>query len=499
MHLPRLFPFLVASGLFAAPPCQLPALKGERVFPGAEGGRFCTAQRLSVREASYQILVDDSGSMRGMLSQMPVLIAWVEQALSQVRRFDMNWSRSRSCAFSSSRPLAGCSGAQLSPGGLKGAGDTTLDEAISSARDFDLSVLLTDGAGAGGPATRECANGVDAACVGRALAAALQPRAGERAGVRGGVWLLPLLVHHNGPFFTEQLADPSSVDPAAIREAVTSDTRVAVEVSGLRRGASGTLSYQYSGPRVMLLIVIARQTDVGRAFVAALQARREYAQLSAIANFGEYRGGVAVMPAVEVYPGAASGLQWNALRVSQPTCLTLDARLRKDGRLSIGCSNPQDEAVLTLTASAPPDSFDCARLLMLPILRTELRQDRTLRAVRDYAWRGSAQDPARPVQLQLRLGCSAQWRSRLSGACHSAAQVVSRRDTAATIESLVSRKTTSPALSLIHRISSSSVIYAPHKAFQLVETLERFYRTVQPLDASSQEVILGTIDLCWIQ
>jgi hypothetical protein len=429
---------------------------------------------------------------------MPALLAWIDQALSHMRRFEMSWSKTRACAFSGARPLSGCGGRQLSAASLKGAGDTTLDEAIASARDYDLSIIVTDGAGAGGAATKECATGVDAACVGRSLALALQPRAGEKAEPRGGVWMIPLVGHHNGPLFTEQLADPSSVDPASISEAVKADTSVAAEASGFRRDASGMLFYQYSGPRTFLLAIIARQTDLGRAFVAALQARMQYAQVARLEKLSEYRGGLSALPALELYPGAAAGLRWSNLRVSQPACITLDARLRKDGAISIGCSNARDEATVTLTATAPPDSYDCARLLMLPVMRTEIRQDRAFNAIRDYAWRGSAEDPRLPLQLQLQVACSRQWQSRLAGSCATVARVVSRRDLSATVESLVSGKGGNEALGLVRKISSSSVIYAPHRAFQLVETLERFYRAVLPLTASTQEAILGSIDFCWI-
>lgn len=499
MSVRRVAALLLAISAAAAQPCQLPPLKGEKIFPGADAGRFCTGQRLGVREASYQVLADDSGSMRGLVGQMPALLAWIDQALSHMRRFEMTWSRARTCAFSSARPLAGCTGRQLGVGSLKGAGDTTLDEAIASARDYDLTIILTDGAGASGAATRECAGGVDAACVGRSLALALQPRAGEKVELRGGLWMIPLVGHHRGPLFTEQMANPSSIDPAALRQAVTADTKVAVEASGFRRTSSGALLYDYSGPRVFLLFVISRHTDLGRAFVAALQARMEYSQIGRLEKLGDYRGALAALPALELYPGAAAGIRWTGLRVGQPACLTFDARLRKDGKLSVGCSNPRDEAVVTLTAAVAPDSYDCARLLMLPVLRTEIRQDRTLNAVRDFAWRGTAQDPSRPLQLQLRLACSRQWQSRLASSCAAAANIVSRRDLPATVEALVSNKGGNAAMVMLRGVSNSSIIYAPHRAFQLVETLERFYSTLQSLDVSSHEAVLGSLDLCWIQ
>jgi hypothetical protein len=491
--------FSLLAAWVAAQPCKLPALGGERTYPGAEAARYCTPQKLGIREASYQILVDDSGSMRGVGRQLPDALAWIEQALSHMLRFEMAWSRSRGCFFSAARPVASCQSARISPTGFQGSGGTTLDTAIASAKDYDLTVILTDGAGASGSPTGVCASGVDAACVGRALAETLQPRAGEPAGIRGGLWLVPLMAQHAGPLYTEQRAELSSIDPARIRETVAKETKASAEADSFRLDRDGQLFYQYKGPRVLLLLVLARRSDLGRAFIAALQARRDYSQIQSIDSLAGFSGKLAALPAVELFPGVATGLRWTQLRVAQPACVTFDARIRPDGKLAIACSNPNDEAIVTLTAASTPESLDCARLLNLPVLRTELRADRGLPSIRQAAWRGSALSPSDPLQLRLHLACSRTWQGRLSSACATAGRIVSRKDIPSTVEALLAVRPGNAATNLVRSLSSSSIIYSPHRAFQLTETLERFYRTVESLDPNPAEAVLGQVDLCWIQ
>lgn len=489
---------LSAAGFLAAQPCQLPRLTGQKTFPAADAVRYCAPQKLGIRNASYQFLVDDSGSMRGFAASLPDLSAWVEQALRHVLRLEMSWSKSRECYFSAARPLAGCTAPRLRPSSFRGSADTSLDAAILSAKDYDLTIILTDGVGASSTPTPACASGVDAACVGRSLAETLQPSPGEPVGLRGGVWLVPLFTQYSGPFFTEQRFSPSAVDPARIRDSVAKEIRTAVEARSFRTDRNGMLFYKYSGPRALFLIVLARRTDLGRAFLAALQARGDYSRITRISNLSEHAGGISVLPSIELFPGAAHGLRWTRLQVAQPACVTFDARLQPDGKLALACSNPRDEAVITLSAAAPPESLDCARLLNLPLLRTELRPDPQLGAIRNAAWKGSGLSSSDPLRLTLHLSCSNSWQSRLSS-CLSAGTILSRRDLPGTIEALLGARPGNQASALIRSISSSSVIYTPHRAFQLAETLERFFRTIDSVEPAPRPVELGKIDLCWMK
>jgi len=68
-----------------------------------------------------------------------------------------------------------------------------------------------------------------------------------------------------------------------------------------------------------------------------------------------------------------------------------------------------------------------------------------------------------------------------------------------TVEGLLGARPGNAATNLLRSLSSSSIIYSPHRAFQLTETLERFYRTVESLDPNPAEAVLGQVDLCWIQ
>ncbi len=76
---------------------------------------------------------------------------------------------------------------------------------------------------------------------------------------------------------------------------------------------------------------------------------------------------------------------------------------------------------------------------------------------------------------------------------------LARRDLPGTIEALLGARPGNQASALIRSISSSSVIYTPHRAFQLTETLERFFRTIDSVEPAPRPVELGKIDLCWMK
>lgn len=475
--------------------CTLPALPGKQTFPGGMEGRFCSHGQFPVNQATSQILIDDSGSMGGLRGQLGPLKTWFDQALSQGRQNQLEWTSTRACFFSSARPLRGCSTASLDLRQFRGQAETTLHEAIGAAADYDLTVIVTDGASASTHSTGDCAAGVDAACVARAMVRAVSARAGERAGSLGGIWLVPLVALHDGSFYTEQSIAPADLNAPAVAEAVARETSTTARITQMRQNTQGELVYDYTGPRTFLVLIVARQTYLGRAFVAALQARRDFARIRDMKSLSQFRGGLAALPAVELYPGAAVGLRWTRAQLLEPACLTMDLQLRTDGRLEVACSNALDEAVIVLTTAAEPESRDCAQLMMLPALRAEVRSLQPLAAIRDYRWSGSATDSRLPIQLALRVACSKNWRLK-SGQCQQAGVVHLRRDLAATAAGLATGAATSPASALIRSISAPSVARAPHRVFQLQETLERFYRTMASTVPSSEGTPLAPIDFC---
>jgi hypothetical protein len=484
-----------AAAVLGAQPCKLPPLGGLRAHPGMAESRFCAPAKLPAAKGSAQVLFDDSGSMSGYKAALPALALWSEQALSQVRQHGMTWTRTRGCYFSTARSLAGCTSPLLAPSAFRGAGATSLHLAIDSAAQYDLTVLFTDGASASGGGSGDCAGGVDAACVARAMARVLEPRPGEPQGAAGGIWIVPLVALYDGPLYTEQPLDPLQLNPEGIAQRVAAETSTNAIARDPKRDAKGLVVYQYTGPRAFLALILAKNATVGRAFLAALKARMQFSQILGLTSMKAYQSGIAAMRPIEVYPGAAMPVSFAQSRVLEPVCLTLDARVRPPNQLQVTCANPADEAVVRLDARTEPASPDCIEVLQLPRLAADQKPAGTLNAIRDYTWSGSATDPARPLSLSLRVRCSKNW-PLAPGQCQTAAIWELRRDYAGTASALFTGKPASPALNAVRSLSVPEVASAPHRVFQLQETLEKFYRNALSVTPAADMSQLARVDIC---
>jgi len=482
---------IVGTAVLIAQPCRLPSLGNNRNYPGLTESRFCAPAKLPVQNGTAQILFDDSGSMRGYQSAVPALALWSEQALSQVRQYGMEWTKTRGCYFSKARPLNSCASPRLSPNGFRGAASTTLNQAIDSAEQHDLTLIFTDGAGATGEAVGDCSSGVDAACVSRAMARSLTPRPGELQGAGGGIWLIPLIATYDGPFYTEQPLDLSRFDAEAITQRVAAETSTNARVRDPKRDATGLVYYSYHGPRAFLALVLARNATVGRAFVAALVARRKFSQIQALDALKSYQSGLTAMPPIEIFPGAAAPATFVRSRLLEPVCRTLDARFQAPSQLWINCANQRDEAVVRLDAKPEPSSSDCVGILQLPKLSSELKIAGDARLIRDFSWSGSMTDPAKPLALSMILSCSKNW-PLAKGKCQPAVWEL-QRDFPGTAAALVSAKPLTPGLTIMQSLSASEVASVPHRIFQLRETLEKFYRNTQNPSGARE---FSRVDLC---
>ena len=187
------------------------------------------------------------------------------------------------------------------------------------------------------------------------MARALTPHPGEPQGVTGGIWLVPLVAMYQGPIYTEQPIDPKSLDTVQAGANVAADTATSGLVTSPSRTASGLLIYSYRGPRLLLAMVLARNAEVGRAFVAALQARMEFARIQRLSSLKQFRNGLAALRPIEVFPGAIPPVEFTRASVLEPTCRTLDAKLLPPFRLFVNCPNSADQAVVRLDTKIPLD------------------------------------------------------------------------------------------------------------------------------------------------
>lgn len=474
-------------------PCPLPPPQGSQNPNVLSAALFCPKASVQARRVKIQFLVDDSGSMRGISPNLAKLVVWSEQASSYFRQVGISPAGGRACYFSSLRPLGACRTDAMDSRSFSGSGDTVLHRAIQSSPAFDLTMIITDGASAAGEEAGDCAGGVDPACVARALTATLLPVPGEPPGVRGGIWMVPLISDFNGTIFTEQYGNAEDITDADAA-AVGAEMGQVARVSRPRKDRAGRLMYEYEGPRAFLVIILAKDLELGRTFVAALHARRSFAQIQALAEPGQFRGGIGALPAIEAYPGVAPKLEWTQIKRDnrEAICGTVEAR-GKQGNISLTCSSAGSETNLYLESAKRSMTSDCVILRNLPSAKVEGGHRQTgPRIVQKWAWGGSAVDPTDPLRLGLRIRCLSD-STTPCGANAPRAQWDMVFDYGTSAGNL-SQNSSEAAAAEVGALSAPSVIKAPHRIFQLRETLEKFYANVAALGKHKERI--AAIEFC---
>jgi len=265
--------------------------------------------------ADVQVLVDGSGSMIGFDPKLPEIVRWSQHAISAIQNSVITIRNSRICTFREKEGISGCAGitGQIPP--ISSHGDTNLHEAINSTKDYALTFIVTDGVAATGDQGKgSCATGVDAACVARSLVNAIHSN--DTSDDRG-IWIVPLVAPYEGQFFTEESISPGSFQSQQAIEKVHSDIPIDAAIQNPRTGYGEKLVYTYKGPRSLLLIVIAKKSDVGRAAIQALWDRAEYLNVGKLGALQKYSGGIAALTPIEVYPGHLNKVRWQSLNDSE--------------------------------------------------------------------------------------------------------------------------------------------------------------------------------------
>jgi len=474
----------VLATFLLAQPCQLPPLEGS-LLPGDGEVYSCIPPALPTTSASLAILVDDSGSMGGHREAMSQLLQWLRQATGRLEAHGVRYRLQRACYFSSERPLEACSSAGLNAGAFAGRGETTLVDAVRYASRFDLAVIVTDGVGTVGNG-QACAAGVDAACLGAALSAALEPRPGEPVDSLAGLWLVPLASDFEGTFFTEQPFSPESLNPDTIASQVGTETGRRAVIRNPRLDPKGNLVYHYSGPRYFLLLILARPAELGRALLAALAGTASFNQVQLGQLSGPIPRGLAYFPPIEVFPGAVPALrEFVNARLDEKACRTLSVDLRKD-EVHLDCPNPADEGTLHLWPKPQATGSECVIYYSLPVARAQLlASDPTRAPVTNYRWR--QQGPGQ-FRLSLRVRCSRSW----TLPCPARPVVVSWQvqwDYPGTASRIAAHPTRQPE-QWIRTLTAASVIDRPHRLLQLGEMLEVIYRRIAARQPSRQQELL---------
>lgn len=486
--------------------CALPVLEDspESVFV-TDRVLYCWQKPLEPRRGSVQVLVDASGSMVGFQKAVPDLVNWIEHAISQLQGSALTIEHSRICQFSQRLPggIGTCASSYRSMGSYRPSGDTNLHDAIRSAKDHALTFILTDGVAATGTkGSGDCATGVDAACVARALREVVHSEIIGGKGVDWGIWICPLIANYDGTFYTEEPILPTDFNPRETIKRVRSDIGAEVVVQDPHAGPGGHLVFRYRGPRALLLIIIARWTDVGRAATEALWERAEYLGLHRIEEMRASSSRLSTLPPIEVYPGFLNSIEWKTLQESDDPneiCGTMDVSFQSDPeKATIGLTCPQGgggEGYYHLTGSSRAVSrvSGCVPIGLLPAFRFRFepvnQEDATI--VRQLL-KGYRREEGSYTNLQLHLACRMN-NPRPCPDSPISLQWMAYMNYAEAADCLASPECTHSIHQLVKSLSTAHPSQEPHRIFAFSNTLETFYREVTQ---DQRSIALADLDVC---
>jgi hypothetical protein len=450
------------------------------------------------RAGSVEVLVDASGSMSSMRAPLPRVVNWLDLAVSRVRAHALTVNGTKLCEFNSKDGFAQCGPSIALRPGFRGAGDTNLHDAIRRSVQNALTFIVTDGvAAAGNSKNGDCAAAVDAACIARAFRDAIHPD-GDARGENRGIWIIPLVVPHDGVFYTEKRVPVASFDHEATHEQIRTDMNVDVAVQDPQVDAGERLNFVYRGPRVLLLIVIANATDIGRAAVAALVEAMEQADVSRLPALKAYLSGIAAFDPLEVYPGIATSIEWGQSKDADETPVgTIDARLDA-GTLYIDCPRKQENElthiVPVMTRPASQQSR-CVDMWSFPGFNYRLHASKpdTDAVLASFVKNYTTRDPlAGTSELALRIRCGGDQVSRRCGQNPLRTQYTATANYAETSRSLAQPQPATAA-GVVDTISTLQPQREPHRVYALSETLRIFYDVIA---TEQYRVSIGDLTIC---
>jgi hypothetical protein len=468
--------------------------------------KFCWREPPSPWSGGVQILLDSSGSLVGAKRAVPKIVNWLQHGISQLQTSTLSVTGSRLCqfseAFSQGRGFGNCADIGKAPPRFEPSGNTNLHTAINSAKDYGLTMILTDGVAAtGGGRVGDCASGVDAACVARALRSVVGTPGSQPEKVNWGVWVLPLASNYEGTFYTEEAVAPASFNPSRTQDAVRGETGAQPAVEQPRAGGDGHLEFNYRGPRMMLLIVIARWADLGRDAVEALWERMDAVGIrraEKMQDLAALSDAVASFPPIEIYPGFSEQVEWRTIEESEEAegkSGTMDVYFARD-RQAVELACPQGETAFgqyRLDGASPQAGrvAGCVDIGVVPpftfTLQATGQADDLTQFVRSFAQEGDSY-----AKLRLGLYCDAS----APHPCRDnplVAQWVGLAHYEGAADALAAPDGAHAVVRRIAEISTEHPSAEPHRVFGLADTLEAFYRE---LSAERQTTVVSELKLC---
>jgi hypothetical protein len=189
-----------------------------------------------------------------------------------------------------------------------------------------------------------------------------------------GLWVVPLVGLYDGRLDLEGQTVPPGTTPEAVAANVKQTfSSITLEQTVVALGHAPT----YRGPRIVLLVVLAKDASLGRSFIRHLMERSALSQVQRIGTTtAQYRSGVGVMLPIEVLPGqvprvtAVSAAQDKQTDSSFGPIETTSTSRAGGVDIHVTCTDSQpawSRVALTFHRSAPASTSDvCSDMISLP-------------------------------------------------------------------------------------------------------------------------------------
>lgn len=472
-------------------------------------------ERPADRAASVQIFLDASGSMHGFSipGVMSPLAQWVKRSSIGAPTSGVEFSLARIQAFSA-EGLVDLPTQEDTINYTVTHGDTNLDEIVGHANDESVTVIVTDGVPytAAGKSS-SCAGQVDVTCVAKRLRQFID------ANAHPGIWIMPLFGRYDGKFSGEgqQIPnDPEWADKTArrLKETLGGDIRLRTNDAEDR----ALNPFFYTGPRTLLVIVLAKDASMGRIFLSSLYERANLYRVALLGeNFTVFSEAtdkaLGAFTPVELYPGYIPrvSLIHGQQRKHQAADVPEDAggfiaiKRMQDGnpfRAEVACAAAREstpDEIIDLTFSTGTGDNGCHRIFSLPsvqylpelptkIAETE-RQDGAA-IVRSLTLSQAGADQQGAMRGELHIRCGGGGRPCDQPTTIRVVAKVAYSDAA---ERLSDRKAPVGAVAYLQKLSTDSLIDEPFKVLALDRMLIEVMRTITQ-DASARDV--ASLNVC---
>lgn len=440
--------------------------------------------------------------MVGFKPAIPVFVDWIRHGISELQTSTLEIEASRIGQFKQGQGIVATSDIQQALTNYEPAGSTNLHEAIRSAKDYELSIIVTDGVAATSPNTnsKDCAAGVDASCVARALKDVVSAQIGHGSDEDRGVWLIPLWSNYDGLFFTEEGVDATTFDPSTTIQKIRSDLAGEAIIQNPKRGGDGNLVFEYRGPRALLLIVISRWTDIGRSVVQALWNKSELKNVVHLNKLNGLVTGSACFTPIEVYPGYLNQLQWQNLQPSEEPsdskgALDVAFSNTPNSKIQLTCpTTGENRGVYFLTgkASSADQNSGCVPLQMLPAFQFQLLPKDTNQELALSHFIPGYSVESGYSKLKLTFRCEGE-NLFPCGQSNATIQWVSLINYQKAADTLASNSNETEVHSVIKSISTIHPSQEPHRILGFSTMLELFYRE---MSQNKRSIVLGQFELC---